>query len=199
MASDWHETILIQKQRLRRELRGRRASFAFRDAASQAIASRLLGLPEVVRSRVIMTYVSVGSEVATRDLVPKLFQLEKIVLVPYCLGSELQLFQLEALDELEPGTLGIPEPPPRLRSAPQRQGQPETIDVALVPGLAFDLQGNRLGQGKGYYDRFLRTMRPDAFKLGLAFECQLVPAVPHTHHDTPVDAVLTEKTLYRFR
>lgn len=179
-------------------MRDRRRAFALRDAASSLIRTRLLQLPELLRARTVMTYVSVGSEVATRDLVPQLLSLEKVVLIPYCQGLDLRLFRLKSLEELVPGTLGIPEPPPDLRNDVQRQGRPEEIDLALIPGLAFDRHGNRLGQGKGYYDRFLLSLRPDAFKLGLAFECQVVDDLPRTPHDTPVDAVLTEKMLLRF-
>ena len=179
-------------------MRDRRQAFGLRDAASSLIRARLLQLPELIRARTVMTYVSVGTEVATRDLIPQLLSLEKVILIPYCQGMDLRLFRLRSLEELLPGTLGIPEPPPELQNDVQRRGRPEDIDLVLIPGLAFDRHGNRLGQGKGYYDRFLMSLRPAAFKLGLAFECQIVDDLPRTPHDAPVDAVLTEKMLYRF-
>ncbi|WP_460183923.1 5-formyltetrahydrofolate cyclo-ligase [Thermopirellula anaerolimosa] len=198
MPHDDHDAVRIRKQELRHRMRERRRAFALRHAASSLIHIRLLRLPELIRARTVMTYVSVGTEVATRDLISQLISLEKAIIVPYCQGIDLRLFRLRTLEELVPGTLGIPEPPPELRENPQRQARAEEIDLVLIPGLAFDRRGNRLGQGKGYYDRFLLSLRPTAFKLGLAFECQMVEDLPRTPRDTPVDAVLTEKMLYRF-
>lgn len=198
MPYDDDDAIRDLKRELRREMRERRQRFAARDAASSLIGTRLLQLPELTRASTVMTYVSVGTEVATRDLLSRLASLGKTLFIPYCRDMHLQLFRLRSVEELVPGTLGIPEPPPELQADPERQGRPEEIDLVLIPGLAFDRYGNRLGQGKGYYDRFLRLLRPTALKLGLAFDCQIVEDLPRTPRDVPVDAVLTEKMLYRF-
>lgn len=198
MPHDEDGAIRGLKQELRREMRERRRLFAARDAASSLIGTRLLQLPELAWARTVMTYVSVGTEVATRDLVPRLAALGKTIFIPYCRDMHLQLFRLRSVEELVPGTLGIPEPPPELQADPERQGRPEELDLVLIPGLAFDRHGNRLGQGKGYYDRFLALLLPTALKLGLAFDCQIVEDLPRTPRDVPVDAVLTETMLYRF-
>ena len=68
-------------------------------------------------------------------------------------------------------------------------------DIAIVPGVAFDAQGHRLGHGKGYYDEMLRSFA--GLKIALAFNCQMLPTVPATDHDVPMDVVVTETTVYR--
>jgi 5-formyltetrahydrofolate cyclo-ligase len=88
---------------------------------------------------------------------------------------------------------GIPEP-----KMPVEYVQPMMLDMVLVPLLGFDLQGNRIGYGKGYYDRFLPLLRPKALKIGLSFELgKVAEGIPVEAHDVPLDFVVTEKTVYR--
>jgi len=75
---------------------------------------------------------------------------------------------------------------------------PNEIDFVVVPGLAFDLKGNRLGRGKGYYDRFLKRLRNDASTCGVAFDCQLLDEVPHGPSDFRLDALVTESKAFTF-
>ena len=94
--------------------------------------------------------------------------------------------------DLAPGTLGILEPKPELREQDQRRAEVQELDLLVIPGLAFDRQGGRLGYGKGYFDRLLPGARPDALLAAVAFECQLFDAVPMQPYDVRVDAVITE-------
>jgi 5-formyltetrahydrofolate cyclo-ligase len=89
---------------------------------------------------------------------------------------------------LKAGTWGILEPEPD----PGRAVRPETVACVLVPGVAFDADGNRIGNGKGFYDRFLKTLKPGAAKIGLAYSLQMVPRVPVDAHDVKLDLVLTD-------
>jgi 5-formyltetrahydrofolate cyclo-ligase len=89
--------------------------------------------------------------------------------------------------EMVPGPIGAPEPPTWARSVPA-----ESIDLFLVPGLAFDAAGGRLGRGGGHYDATLAAMPLRAPRIGLAFEAQIVPEVPREAHDVALDAVVTE-------
>jgi 5-formyltetrahydrofolate cyclo-ligase len=91
----------------------------------------------------------------------------------------------------------VPEPKFELRDLPDRQIDPALIDLIIIPGLAFDLHGGRLGYGKGYYDRFLHKTRAIAAKVAVCFECQLFPEIPVLPHDVRMDMVVTENTLYR--
>jgi 5-formyltetrahydrofolate cyclo-ligase len=116
--------------------------------------------------------------------------------VPYCEADELELFQLEHLDELAPGAMGILEPRLELRRCFDRKVVPVDLDLIVTPGLAFDRRGGRLGYGKGYYDRLLHQIRADATKLAVCFECQLVPEIPLLPHDIRMDVLVTEKAVY---
>lgn len=146
-----------------------------------------------------MVYVGYRSEVRTDALISQLLPAGKAVHVPWCDNDQLRLFRLESLSELQPGAFGIPEPPAELRHIPQRAGDACDLDVVVVPGIAFDRAGRRLGQGKGYYDRLLRDVRDDCILVGLAFDAQIVERVPVTSHDVPVDLIVTESEVIETR
>ena len=120
----------------------------------------------------------------------------KRVVVPYCVGGQIQLFLLADVEELAAGGLGILEPKPALRGDPSRHVEPAGLDLVLVPGVAFDRRGGRLGRGKGYYDGLLAHIRPDTSLVALAFECQIVPEIPMLPHDVYMHKVITEKAIY---
>jgi len=185
------------KQQLRREARRRRDRQPDRERLSHIICGRLMALPEFQRAGCVMSYVDFSSEVRTRPLLRHLLEAGRLVVVPYCSGGELGLFRLERLDELAPSRFGIPEPPVQLRSQPERQIEPGQIDLVVVPGLVFDRRGGRIGFGRGYYDRLLGRLRPQALRIALAFECQMVEQVPMLPHDVPVHMIVTQKTVYR--
>ena len=190
------QEILREKQELRLRAVARRSAEPQPDASSRRIWDRLLALPQLALARTVMTYLDIDGEVRTRVYVPELWRLEKRVVVPYCVAHELRLFQLDSMDELIPGTWQILEPKAELRARPDRRPQAADLDLILVPGLTFDRSGGRLGLGKGYYDRFLKYVRPDAPKIAPAFECQLLDEVPVSPHDVRVDMVVTENAVY---
>ena len=188
---------ISEKRRIRDNARHLRMALPDRAARSRKIAATLDGLPEFADAATIMLYVDIGSEVQTRRLIDELIANGRRVVVPYCVGSKLRLFVLEGIDELTPGIFGIPEPLNHLRGLAHKSIDPREIDVVLLPGVAFDRQGGRIGQGKGYYDRFLRSLDPRTPLIGLAFECQVFPAVPVEQHDMRVTMVVTEENIYR--
>jgi len=196
-AEDQRQRHLLEaKQRLRDEVRARRRAQDRKEETSRRIAARLAALPEYAAARTVLFYVSFRSEVGTREMLAEAWRAGKRVAVPYCTGGRLELVNIDDPDELAPGTLGIPEPRPELRSRPERRIAPGEPDLIVVPGLAFDRQGNRLGHGQGYYDKLLPLVRPDAALVALAYECQLVDAVPHLAHDVPVQKIVTERAVY---
>lgn len=183
-------TIFDEKERLRRQVRPLRRAEPDRDRQSRAIFSRLRSLPEWNSAGSILYYVGIRDEVPTREALDKDLGNSRQVAVPWCSGNELRLSRVTAVDQLVPAAYGIPEPAEELRNSAALV-PPSDIDVALVPGLVFDVRGNRLGYGRGYFDRLLAMLRPDCLKIGLAFDCQIVEAVPSEAHDRPVDLIVT--------
>jgi 5-formyltetrahydrofolate cyclo-ligase len=155
-------------------------------------------LPEYTAAKTILFYVDAGSEVRTRHMLPEALAGDKRIVVPYCIveTNELELFLLEDMAELVEGAYRILEPRPELRSAPGKRVAPKELDLAMIPGTAFDSRGGRMGQGKGYYDRLLAQARPDCPLIALAFECQMFPEIPVAPHDVFMDKVLTEQAVY---
>jgi 5-formyltetrahydrofolate cyclo-ligase len=195
-AMDDHDSYQ-EKCRLRAAAHLRRLHFSVGQQASAAVIQRLTALPEYSAARTVLCYVSFRSEVATRDFLLRMLEEGKRVVVPYCQASHLELLRFAGFDDLTPGMLGILEPKAELRSQEDRRAAVQEIDLFVIPGLAFDRQGGRLGYGKGYFDRLLRDARNDALLAAVAFECQLFDAVPMLPHDVRVDCVVTEAGVYR--
>jgi 5-formyltetrahydrofolate cyclo-ligase len=112
--------------------------------------------------------------------------------VPWCHGDHLRLFLLRDLAELDVGRFGILEPRAVLRERPDRNIDPCELDLLVIPGVAFDRRGGRIGHGRGYFDRLLIEVRESATLIGLAFDCQVFDHVPTEPHDVPMDLVVTE-------
>ena len=187
------------KSELRKQLRTLRSEQVAKRAASQIICQRLAELPAYRSARVVMHYVDVRSELQLRAVIQREGGGAKRVVVPYCDGDDLAPWELKDWNELTSGAFGILEPRDDLRLAADRFVTPECIDLICVPGVGFDRQGNRLGSGRGYYDRLLPKLRPDAIKIGLAYECQVVREIPVESHDVPMDFILTEASVYDVR
>ncbi len=181
------------KSVLRQQASYARASLDNKDGLSRAIFARIEKIPEYLQAKVVLYYVDVRDEVRTAWFLPEVLAGGEVtVVVPYCVGDELQLFRLEGMGQLSQGAFGILEPRAELRSVPAFHVSPKEIDLALVPGVAFDPSGGRLGHGHGYYDRLLATLTPETTKIGLAFDCQIVEQVPVDLHDIAMDVVVTE-------
>lgn len=187
------------KRRIRAEARAKRRKQAGRGPLSRQICRRLAGLGEYVHAATVMFYVDIRCEVCTRRFLPAVWRDGKRIVVPYCQRERIELFYLEGLDELSPGTMQIPEPKAELRDREDRKADVSRVDLIVVPGVAFDRRGGRLGQGKGYYDRLLRRVGPDTALIAPAFECQLLPEVPMLPHDVYVHKLVTEKAVYDCR
>jgi len=191
------DEVYEEKHHLRAAAHLRRLHFEDRFQPSRMVFARLSSLPEYGAARAVLCYVSFRTEVHTHEFLDRMLSEGKRVVVPYCQANHLELFHFCGWDDLAPGTLGILEPKAELRVQSDRHIAVEEVDLFVVPGLAFDRHGGRLGYGKGYFDRLLSDARPDALLAAVAFECQLFDAVPMLPHDVCVDLVITEAGLYR--
>ncbi len=190
------EELRHEKARIRQEAHANRRAQESKDVLSRQILAKALSLPEYERAITAMFYVDVRSEVRTRFALSEAVQGGKRVVVPYCAGNDLKLFHLEALDELETRTFGLLEPRKEFLALPEKSVDASELDLILVPGVAFDRRGARLGHGKGYYDKLLVNVRPDTPLVALAFECQMFPEIPVETHDVFMDKVITENAVY---
>jgi 5-formyltetrahydrofolate cyclo-ligase len=183
---------LISKDELRRIALARRAVLPGKDALSSQIMETLIGLSEFAAARAVMIYLDARSEVRTRPALPRLLADQRRIVVPWCDGDHLRLFLLHDLAELDSGSFGILEPRAVLRERPDRNIDPCELDLLVIPGVAFDRRGGRIGHGRGYFDRLLIDVRESATLIGLAFDCQVFDHVPTEPHDVPMDLVVTE-------
>lgn len=203
-----------EKVRLRREMSGRMARLtkSARQAKSRVIMAKLFGLKEFRRAKVVQFYCSFGREVDTQTMIRRALSQGKHVAVPVT-RTDGMLSLSEVTDpahDLIRGRLGVPEP--RIgkigKTGKAGAGRPVSIaqiELAVVPGVAFDTAGRRLGRGTGHFDRFL-AKRPSGAKrpnglavIALAYEAQMVPRVPTIRTDMPVDVIITERRLIRCR
>lgn len=162
---------------------------AERDAASRAIAQRIAALPSFSGARCVLLTLPFRSEWDTRALVASSLERGATVALPRVNRQTrmLELFRVDDLDaDIEAGYRGIPEPRPSLRRLDLRQ-----VEWVLVPGVAFDPSGRRLGYGGGYYDRLLALLVPDVPKVAGAFDVQVVPEIPAAPRDLRVDTIAT--------
>ncbi len=186
------EETSARKQRLRREMKARRAALApeLRREYSARIRERLLEIPEVARAQRIFTYLSCDSEVCTHTLVRGLLDERELVCAPFIAGpTRMEARRLRCWEELREDRMGILAPV---------GGEPcqGPFDLSITPGLAFTPGGDRLGYGAGYYDRWFAA-HPQTLRVALAFETQLVDELPTDGNDLPVHFIVTEERLLR--
>jgi 5-formyltetrahydrofolate cyclo-ligase len=183
------------KREIRRGLLARRRATPgwLRRLRSRSITQRLAGVSAWARARTIFAYSAVGAEADPSPLLRAALQAGRSVAFPRVLpGGRLEFNRVGSLAELAPGALGIPEPP----AGRGTNVSPGAGDLVLVPGVAFALDGVRLGRGGGHYDRALARRR-GAVALGLGFEGQLLPALPWGDRDVRLEALVTEsRTLF---
>lgn len=168
------------------------------DSFSSQISQRLFRLQEFEDAKTVSIYLHIGSEVRTREILARCIAQAKCVIIPVTkkVNRRLIFSELRAPDiELEIGTFGILEPKAEfLRPVPL-----EEADVALFPGVAWDLHGYRIGYGGGYYDRTLNSLHKHVLTIGLAYEFQVVREIPVTRYDRPGDIIVTERRVISIR
>jgi len=177
------------KKKMKEEVGERRKNHAEseREAKSVRIMEQLFALPEFAAAKTILFYASKKDEVQTFAMIQKALDMGKRVALPITVveGKNLVLSEVSNLKGLVPGAFGVREP---ANYVPVRT---DAVDLVIVPGVAFDTQGDRIGHGMGYYDKLLKEM-PQARFVALAFELQMIPDVPEEAHDVRVHKIVTE-------
>lgn len=189
------------KSQIREEIRRRQAQYDLADnqRASMRISSALeILMLQYFQPNLVMSYVSMHDEVSTHEIIRSCLRRGVRVCVP-CVDAANQSMTASELEnfstDLEKGYGGIMEP----RQDCRRPVDAEQIDLHLIPGVAFDPRGNRIGRGKGYYDRFLLEANPESIKVGLAYSWQVVDEIPEESHDVAMDLVVTEQGVVQIR
>ncbi len=165
---------------------------------SNTIFNKLNKIDFYNKANNVMIYVSFGSEVMTKPIIDDSLNKGKRVFIPVTVPKTKQLIISELKDfekDLQVGHFGVMEP----KEEALRPVDPDIIDLVVVPGVAFDKNGYRIGYGGGYYDRFLPRLSERTPKISLAFEMQLIDRVPKDEYDIPVEYILTEKQFIKIK
>jgi 5-formyltetrahydrofolate cyclo-ligase len=164
------------------------------NAKIKAIENRLFEFANFLESRIVLMYVGGESEIPTGDILHRAHEFGKIVVLP-AFVTETRKMKLMKVDnlrrDLRDGPRGVAEPnPERCKRVPI-----EKVDIAIIPGIAFDEKGARIGTGRGYYDRLIPNLSITTRKVALALEEQMVPQIPMESHDKFVDIIITDKRI----
>lgn len=195
MLLNMSEKLLLDKKETRKRVLQQRRAFSASDKTLAELQMLLyLQSWDVFRNAAtIHIFLSKTDEPNTAPMLEDCWKSGKKTGVPCVLPDTFELFhsQLKSFDDLRSGSLGVLEPSPENRISMT----PESFDLVIIPGVAFDRQGGRLGYGKGYYDRFLD--QTNAFRLALAFDFQVLENVPTEKHDVPMNGILTESGIIK--
>jgi len=179
----------MDKKELRKIIRDRKRQYSSSkiEELSLSVLSHLEEDEHIQNAHIILMYHSLPDEVNTHNYIDHLLAQGKKILLPEVIdGENMRLREYTGRQDLKEGAFHIMEPIGKL--CPQVQYQ--EIDLAIIPGMGFDPKGNRLGRGKGYYDRFLRCI-PQVYKIGICFPFQMIENIPTVETDIPVDQVIT--------
>ena len=188
------ESLFQQKTTIRKEILEKRKSQDPQVSAAQSrsITGTLIGRKEFQTANRILIYLSKDGEVGTDHLLGRAFEMGKRVCVPVVDrgNDELRISELPGPEiDFLLGAFGVREP----AEGDLNFVTPDKIDLVVVPGLAFDRRGGRIGYGKGYYDRLLSRLSSQVPRIALAFEFQVLDTVPQDENDIQVDTIITEK------
>jgi 5-formyltetrahydrofolate cyclo-ligase len=181
------------KQALRNQMRMVRGALpeSACEARSAEIGKRLVGVAELERAATVLAFASIRNEVRTRPIIEAAWSTGKRVALPRVHGDELRLHLVDAQTPLTLGAFSVPEP-----AADAAAIEPDEIEFALIPALALDPRGYRIGYGGGYYDRLIPRLA-NACTCAVAYDFQLISEVPELPFDVSVDLVITDSRVIR--
>jgi 5-formyltetrahydrofolate cyclo-ligase len=160
----------------------------------RAIEDRLFEFANFLEAKIALLYISGDNEVQTKNIIKRAYSYNKIVVLPAFDPKtfEMELMKVDKFAQgLKSGTRGVPEPnASRCKIVPI-----DRIDIAIIPGIAFDEKGGRIGTGRGYYDRLIPKLPITTRKVALTLEEQIIPQIPMESHDKYVDIIITDKRI----
>ncbi|MBQ3427906.1 MAG: 5-formyltetrahydrofolate cyclo-ligase [Clostridia bacterium] len=180
----------MTKNEIRAAAKARRRSLTHNEIVTKSEAALTLLLPYLENADTVFCYMAAFNEPRTGELIERLISYGKRVAVPVTdtVSNTITPVLYTGRQELISGAMGIPEPKSRITVAS------DEIDAAVIPGIAFDRDGTRIGFGAGYYDRFLEGFK--GLKIGLCYDFQVYDRLPRDTHDIPMDVIVTERTAY---
>ena len=184
-----------QKRELRKRMLAARRALSKEERASYSaeITEKLLSHAAVTRAQTIFAYAAMSDEVQTESLLSGLLAMGKRVAIPWITGKQgMEAALVPSMDLLEVGAYGILT----VREEQREILSPQEIDCVIVPGVAFSVDGARLGMGGGYYDTFLPKAER-AVRIAAAFQCQITEDIPRLPHDCGVDWIVTEQGVFK--
>ncbi len=188
----------MNKKQLREKYFNLRGQLSYQEIKqkSQIIINKFVNTSHYKDSKIIMSYINMGNEIITKDLIKKGLQEKKRIIVPITDKKlkRLKLSELKDFDkELEKSTYGILEP----KQEYIRHVEESILDIVIVPGLVFDQGGYRIGYGGGYYDRLIERLNKATILIGLALDCQLIDRIPNEDFDKRVTYIITESKIIK--
>ena len=190
------EDVKSRKNEIRADITTRVESVSHENLSNiyKKIDERLFEFANFMEANIVLLYSNCGAEVATGNIIRKCYEQDKLVVLPL-FNKDNNKFKLMKIDDIngsmKKGPRGVLEPnPSKCKVVPI-----ESLDIAIIPGIAFDEKGGRLGTGGRYYDRLIPKIPITARKVSLACECQLVQQIPVESHDRHVDIIITEKRI----
>lgn len=171
----------MNKFDLRKQMLIKRRNISNKKELSTIIVNKIINLDIYKESRVVALYYSLKNEVETRDLIIK--SQDKILLLPRIINEKIEFIKIDNNTKYEKSSFGVMEPVGTIYNGP--------MDIIIVPGVAFDRNLNRLGFGRGYYDKYLS--HKDIYKIGICFDEQLIDNLITDDHDIKMDLIITEK------
>lgn len=182
------------KKELRKEFRTLRNIYSGKDKASRACEERFLNSEEYQRCKALFIFLSFGSEIETRDIIDRALEDKKLVALPYMTGKphEMLFLKIQSLKDLVKNSTGIYEPV--FKEENTVVSDKDTIIV--VPGLAFDKNGYRIGYGGGYYDKYM-SENEYMKAIGLCFDFQITDSIPTDEYDVKSDIIITDRRVIK--
>lgn len=181
----------MEKKEIRKELLRRRSALSDREVelCSKAVCGHLLKLMDEKNLNVIYGYMPIRREVDIRPALEEILRSKKTLLLPRVNGETMDFYRVRDFSDLEVGSFGVLEPKLSCSLA-------EPDGLVLVPGVGFDKSGARLGYGKGFYDKYFSSHKQNLYKIGIAYNIQIIEKIPTTPLDVLLDGVVCETGLY---